>query len=104
MGENLTLVVDGIDGRTHHVPGVDPARVENARIGSIIEIGPADTAQRPSDRAIAAIDEYGVYRPSRHLEPAKFEGRVPGADYEGLVDAPVSRLAALRSAERRGGK
>ena len=98
MGENLTLVVDGIDGRTHHLPGIDPARVEDARIGSIVEIGPADTAQRPSDRTIAAISENGIYRPSRHLEQAKFEGRVPGGDYEGYVDAHVRRLEALRRA------
>ncbi len=98
MGENLTLVVDGIDGRTHHVPGIGPARVEDARIGSIIEIGPADTAQRPSDRAIAAVAEDGIYRPSRHLEQAKFEGRVPGGDYEGFVDSHVRRLEALRRA------
>ncbi|MGE4373891.1 MAG: relaxase/mobilization nuclease domain-containing protein [Xanthobacter sp.] len=96
LGENLTLVVDGIDGRTHHVAGIDPARVEDARIGSVVEIGPADTAQRPSDRTIAAIAEDGVYRPSRHLEQAKFEGRVPGGDYEGYVDAHVRRLEALR--------
>jgi len=25
LGENLTVVVDGIDGRTHHVAGLDPA-------------------------------------------------------------------------------
>ncbi|MBN8934618.1 MAG: DUF3363 domain-containing protein, partial [Rhizobium pusense] len=96
MGENLTVVVDGIDGRTHHVRGIDSARVADARIGSVIEIGPADTAQRPSDRAIAAIAENGIYRPSRHLEQAKFEGRVPGGDYEGYVDAHVRRLEALR--------
>ncbi len=98
MGENLTLVVDGIDGRTHHLPGIDPARMEDARIGSIVEVGPADTAQRPSDRAIAAISENGIYRPSRHLEQAKFEGRVPGGDYEGYVDAHVRGLEALRRA------
>jgi len=98
LGENLTVMVDGIDGRTHHVASIDPARVEDARIGSIVEIGPADTAQRPSDRAIAAIAKDGVYRPSRHLEQAKFEGRVPGGDYEGYVDAHVRRLEALRRA------
>jgi len=96
MGENLTLVVDGIDGRTHHVPGIDPARVEDARIGSIVEVGPADTGQRPSDRTIAAISENGIYRPSRHLEQAKFEGRIPGGDYKGYVDAHERRLEALR--------
>ncbi|MHB0713249.1 DUF3363 domain-containing protein [Roseomonas mucosa] len=98
LGETLTVVVDGIDGRTHHVPGIDPARVEDARIGSIIEIGPLDATQRPSDRAIAAVAEDGIYRPSRHLEQAKFKGRVPGGDYEGFVDAHVRRLEALRRA------
>jgi len=98
LGENLTLVVDGIDGRTHHVAGIDPARVEDARIGSIVEVGPADTGQRPSDRSIAAIAEEGVYRPSRHLEQAKFESRVLGGEYEEYVDAHVRRLEALRRA------
>jgi hypothetical protein len=98
LGENLAFVVDGIDGQTHHVAGIDPTRVEDARIGSVIEIGPAEATRRPSDHAIAAIAERGVYRPSRHLEQAKFEGRVPGGDYEGYVDAHVRRLEALRRA------
>ncbi|EHN6640722.1 DUF3363 domain-containing protein, partial [Salmonella enterica subsp. enterica serovar Enteritidis] len=96
LGENLTIVVDGIDGRTHHVAGIDAARIEDARIGSVIEIGPAETASRPSDRTIASISEGGIYRPSRHREQARFEGRVPGGDYEGYVDAHVRRLEALR--------
>ena len=98
LGENLTVVVDGIDGRTHHLPGIDPARVEDARIGSVVEIRPAETASRPSDRTIAAVAEGGIYRPSRHLEQAKFEGRVPGGDYDGYVNAQVHRLEALRRA------
>lgn len=98
LGENLTVVVDGIDGRTHHLPGIDPARIEGARIGSVVEIGPAGTASRPSDRIIATIAEGGVYRPSRHLEQAKFEGRVPAGDYDGYVDAHVRRLEALHRA------
>ena len=98
LGENLTVVVDGIDGRTHHLPGIDPARIEDAGIGSVVEIGPAETASRPSDRTIATIAEGGVYRPSRHLEQAKFEGCVPGGDYDGYVDAHVRRLEALRRA------
>ncbi|KXV35360.1 hypothetical protein AD940_03045 [Gluconobacter thailandicus] len=98
LGEELTLVVDGIDGRTHHVSGMDAVRVAEARIGSIVEIGPPDSAGRPSDRAVAGMAEGGVYRPSRHLEQARFEGRVPGGDYEGFVDAHVRRLEALRRA------
>lgn len=85
-------------GMAHHVPCIDPVRVEDARIGSVIEIGPPDTAQRPSHRAIAAIAEDGIYRPSRHLEQSKCEGRVPGGDYEGSVDAHVRRVEALRRA------
>ena len=98
LGEDLTVVVDGIDGRTHHVAGIEAARIADARIGSVVEIGPPVTASRPSDRTIATIAEGGIYRPSRHLEQAKFEGRVPGGDYDGYVDAHVRRLEALRRA------
>lgn len=98
LGENLTLVIDGIDGRTHHVSGVDQAKVADARIGSVIEIGATDAGPRPADRAIAGMAEDGIYRPSRHLEQARFDGRVPGGDYEGFVDAHVRRLEALRRA------
>ncbi|MEH3116647.1 MAG: DUF3363 domain-containing protein [Methylorubrum populi] len=98
LGENLTLVIDGIDGRTHHVSGIEPARVEDARIGSIVEIGPAKKTVRPADRTIAGMAEEGIYRPSRHLEQARFDGRVPGGDYEAFVDAHVRRLEALRGA------
>jgi hypothetical protein len=98
LGEELTLVVDGIDGRTHHVAGMDAARVAEARICGIVEIGPPDSAGRPSDRAIAGMAEGGIYRPSHHLEQARFEGRVPGGDYDGFVASHVRRLEALRRA------
>ncbi|QOG08845.1 DUF3363 domain-containing protein [Aureimonas sp. OT7] len=98
LGDNLTIVVDGIDGRTHHIANIDPMQLEDARIGGVIEIGRAEATARPSDRSIAAVAEDGIYRPSRHLEQAKFEGRVPGGDYEGYVDAHVRRLEALRRA------
>lgn len=96
LGENLTLVIDGIDGRTHHLSAVDQAKVADARIGSVIEIGATDAGPRPADRAIAGMAEDGIYRPSRHLEQARFDGRVPSGDYEGFVDAHVRRLEALR--------
>lgn len=96
LGENLTLVIDGIDGRTHHISGVDQAKVTDARIGSVIEIGATHAGPRSADRAIAGMAEDGIYRPSRHLEQARFGGRVPGSDYEGFVDSHVRRLEALR--------
>ena len=98
LGENLTLIIDGVDGRTHRVPGFHPAGVGDIGIGSIVEIGSAEAGRRPADRAIAAVAEDGVYRPSRHLEQARFDGRVPGGGYEGFIDAHVRRLEALRRA------
>src|SRR5260370_25546935 len=98
LGENLTLIIDGVDGRTHHVPGVDPTGDEGISIGSIVEVGSAELGRRPADRAIAGVAEEGVYRPSRHLEQARFEGRVPGGDHDGFIDAHVRRLEALRRA------
>lgn len=98
LGERLTLIIDGVDGRTHLVPGFDPNRVADARVGSVVEIGPAEAGRRPADRAIAATVEDGIYRPSRHLEQARFEGHVPGGDYSGFVEAHVRRLEALRRA------
>ncbi len=98
LGDNLTVVVDGIDGRTHHIANIDPTQLEDARIGGVIEISRAEVTARQSDRTIATIAEDGIYRPSRHLEQAKFEGRVPGGNYEGYVDTHVRRLEALRRA------
>lgn len=51
-----------------------------------------DSAGRPSDRAIAGMAEGGIYRPSRHLEEARFEGRVPGGDYDGFVASHVGAI------------
>jgi len=98
LGENLTLIIDGVDGRTHHVPGIDPAGVEDIGIGSIVEIGSTEAGRRPADRAMAGVAEEGVYRPSRHLEQARSEGSVPGGDHDGFIEAHVRRLEALRRA------
>src|SRR5882724_11132076 len=53
LGENLTLIIDSVDGRTHHVPGFDPAGVEVISLGSIVEVGLPEAGRRPADRAIA---------------------------------------------------
>ena len=97
LGDSVAVIVDGIDGRLHHVSGFDPARLEEISIGAIIEVGPRESGPRPADRTIAASVEGGIYRPSRHLEQARFERLGPG-DPEGFVEAHVRRLEALRRA------
>ncbi len=98
LGENLALTIDGIDGRVHRVTGVSPAEVETVPIGSIVVAGPTPLTARPVDRAISAMAEKGIYRPSRHLEQARFDGCVPNGDHQGFIDVHVRRLEALRRA------
>jgi Protein of unknown function (DUF3363) len=64
------LVVDGVDGRVHHIEFTDAARLEEVRRGMIVEAAPAVSGPRPSDRniAIVAQETAGLYEPSRHIE------------------------------------
>ncbi len=100
LGERLGLVIDGVDGRIHHVAlGQVTARAaEEASIGSIVEITPASVEPRPADRNIARlVDGSGDYRPSAHRAMAEAGGvRVPGGDYDAYVESHVRRLEALR--------
>jgi len=100
LGDRLHFVIDGIDGRVHYVETADPAQAEDARLGSIVEVGSAPPRSRPSDRNIAAVvGETGVYRPSEHRAIAEAANiRVPGDDYDGYVESHVRRLEALRRA------
>jgi type IV secretory pathway VirD2 relaxase len=99
LGDRIGLIIDGIDGRVHHVASRDPAAVEEAKIGAIVEVSRAPS-QRPADRNIAIVATgTGVYRPRAHrkmLEAAS--ARVRGGDYEAFVDTHVRRLEALRRA------
>ncbi|WP_456304635.1 relaxase/mobilization nuclease domain-containing protein [Brytella acorum] len=97
LGEKLSLVVDGIDGRVHHVPGFDPAQVADIRNGAIVAIGSArERGPRPSDRAILAHAEDGLYRVSAHLERMRLEPWTVKGDPEELMKGYVRRLEALR--------
>jgi type IV secretory pathway VirD2 relaxase len=99
LGDRIGLIIDGIDGRVHHVAFRDATVIEEARIGAIVEVSRVPS-QRPADRNIAIVATgTGVYRPSDHrkmLEAAP--ARVRGGDYEAFVDAHVRRLEALRRA------
>src|SRR5665213_65921 len=71
MGERVRLVIDGVDGRVHHIEmDADPAG--EIRRGMIVAAGSAPAGQRPSDRNILDVaGEEGVYRPTVHLERAR---------------------------------
>lgn len=100
LGDKIGVVIDGIDGRVHHVTLPDSVTADEAPIGAIVELGPARSG-RPADRNIAGIARQmgGEYRPSLHRALVK-EGsiRVPGADPDAFVGAHVRRLEALRRA------
>jgi type IV secretory pathway VirD2 relaxase len=103
LGERPGLVIDGLDGRAHHVAlnsDVMAAAAEEASIGSIVEIAPTMTGPRPSDRNVAHLAQgTGAYRPSVHRAMAEAGGvRVPGGDYGAYVESHVRRLEALRRA------
>ncbi len=100
LGDRVALIVDGVDGRTHHVALGDKAVAQDAPVGSIVEVGRAPVGPRASDRNIAALaEETGVYRPSEHRAMAEAgHVRVPGGDFDGYIQSHVRRLEALRRA------
>jgi type IV secretory pathway VirD2 relaxase len=99
LGERIGVVIDGIDGRVHHVALLDASAAQQVPIGAIVEIGGA-RSQQPADHNIAEVARgTGVYRPSEHRALAEARNlRVPGVDYDAYVGAHVRRLEALRRA------
>jgi type IV secretory pathway VirD2 relaxase len=99
LGDRIGVVIDGIDGRIHHVALPDASAAEPAQIGAIVEVGRAHS-QRLANHNIAEVARgTGVYRPSEHRTLAEDRNvRVPGADYDAYVGAHVRRLEALRRA------
>jgi Protein of unknown function (DUF3363) len=99
LGDRIGLIIDGTDGRVHHVAFRDTAATEEAKIGAVVEVS-RTPSQRPADRNIAIVATgTGVYRPSDHrkrLEAAS--ARVHEGDYEAFVDTHVRRLEALHRA------
>ena len=98
MGERVRLVIDGVDGRVHHIE-MDAARAEEVGRGMIVAAGSAPPGPRAADRNILDIaGEGGVYRPSEHLERARAAIERMGGDPEAFVRSHVRRLEALRRA------
>ena len=98
MGERVRLVIDGVDGRVHHIE-MDAARAEEVGRGMIVVAGSAPPGPRAADRNILDIaGQGGVYRPSEHLERARTAIDRIGGDPEAFVRSHVRRLEALRRA------
>ncbi len=90
------LVLDGVDGRAHYlrVGGVDG--ISEVSEGAVVAVGRVQG--RRSDQTIARLAAYdGIYDPERHRTEIE---RANEANPEGLVEAHVRRLEALR----RGGR
>jgi type IV secretory pathway VirD2 relaxase len=100
LGDRVALIVDGVDGRTHHVLLGDKTLAQDAPMGSIVEMGRRPAGPRASDRNIVAMArETGQYHPSEHRMIAEAgHVRVSGGDYAGYVESHVRRLEALRRA------
>ncbi|GBQ65122.1 hypothetical protein AA103196_1056 [Ameyamaea chiangmaiensis NBRC 103196] len=100
LGEKLSLVVDGLDGRVHHLRGFDPAQMEDIPRNAIVEIcaAPVPDKPRPSDRAILAHTGDGIYHPSAHLERMQLDRWSLKGTPEDLIKGHVRRLEALRRA------
>ena len=98
MGERVRLVIDGVDGRVHHVE-MDADRAEEVGRGMIVVAGSASPGPRAADRNIVDIaGQGGVYRPSEHLERARAASDRIGGDPQVFVRSHVRRLEALRRA------
>lgn len=98
MGERVRLVIDGVDGRVHHIE-MDAARAEDIGRGMIVAAGSAPVGPRAADRNIIDVaGQEGVYRPSEHLERARAAIDRIGGDPEAFVRSHVRRLEALRRA------
>ncbi|WP_370464671.1 DUF3363 domain-containing protein [Methylosinus sp. RM1] len=99
MSDRVYLIVDGVDGRVHHMEFADPIRIEEIGRGMIVEAAPAVSCPRPADRNIAIVAENdGVYRPSAHLERIRESFERQGKDPDAFVRFHVRRLEALRRA------
>jgi type IV secretory pathway VirD2 relaxase len=98
MGERVRLVIDGVDGRVHHIE-MDATRAEEVGRGMIVVAGSVPPGPRAADRNILDVaGPEGVYHPSEHLERARAAIDRIGGDPEAFVRSHVRRLEALRRA------
>jgi len=100
MDERVYLVIDGVDGRVHHVEFPDGSHLKDTGRDTIVEVIPATYGPRAADRNIAlnSGENDGIYRPSRHLERIRQHFERELKDPESFVRSHLRRLEALRRA------
>ncbi|MER9273461.1 DUF3363 domain-containing protein [Mesorhizobium sp. M0643] len=101
MSDRLSLVIDGVDGRTHYVETADAAKLDDIQRGHIVVLDPILPKEEPraSDRNISIVaGEDGIYQPSKHLEAIRETFLEQGKDPDAFVRFHVRRLEALRLA------
>jgi type IV secretory pathway VirD2 relaxase len=100
MDERVYLVIDGLDGRVHHVEFPDGSHLKNVGRDMIAEVVPAISGPRAADRNIAlnTRENDGIYQPSQHLARIREQFEREGRDGESFVRSHVRRLEALRRA------
>jgi type IV secretory pathway VirD2 relaxase len=94
LDERAYVIVDGIDGRAHHV-SLGQADLDAFPVDGIVEVRP--TPARAADRNIAAVSKDGVYLTSEHRAQLRAQAEHRTHPNE-IVDAHVRRLEALRRA------
>ena len=88
------LVVDGIDGKAHHIALPAKAELGHYPLDGVVEVR-ASAGSRVVDRNIVALAVDGIYRPDHHLAIAVTQAK-PGHEPGDVVQAHVRRLEALR--------
>jgi type IV secretory pathway VirD2 relaxase len=93
LGCCIGVVIDGIDGRVHHVMLGNSSAAEEAPIGSIVEVEHA-LSPRPFDHNIVRVADGTVeYRPSEHRAHGE---AASGEDNDALTDRHARHLERLR--------
>ena len=96
MNDRGYLIVDGIDGRAHHVTVPPQVDLGGLPIGAVITVSKGPKP-RPADRNVAKLAHGGIYRTAEHLAVVRNDAR-NGRDPDAFVEAHVRRLEALRRA------
>ena len=96
MHDQGYLVVDGTDGKAHHLRLAPTAELSNYPVGAVIEARPAGMP-RAIDQQLVSLSQDGWYERDRHQ--AVLMAKTAGdSDHDFVLDAHERRLEALRRA------